>query len=196
MILALGNYRYEIRSGSELVAVEECSLGGGRIRAIRRSGGGSSVLEAEAELADTGAISRITLRYARGPFTRNASYEAGDEFLRGSVSALAGRDVVAIKLGRFREIDAGLIVFRALIVAHVLARGNPRWTGRVASIDPVTLVASSQKQSCRRRGDDRHWTYEPRMGDSEEIETDGAGTILLRRDNRGIEAILAESVPG
>jgi hypothetical protein len=82
-------------------------------------------------------------------------------------------------------------LFRALIIARVRARGQTRWTGRVASIDPATLVAASHKQSARAADPGlRKWIYEPRMGDSEEIELDAEGRIIRRRDNRGTETIL------
>ena len=92
---------------------------------------------------------------------------------------------------RQAEVDADLIIFRALTIAHIRERGQTRWTGRVAAIDPNTLVAATGKQSCRQRGDDPHvWIYEPRMGDWEEIEIDDSGLVLRRRDSRGIETVL------
>jgi len=193
MILPAGEYRYEIRRGAELVAIEEDSLDERGIRGVRLSANSSSRFEAEAELDDAGRVRRLAVRYARGPFTRDASYEVADDFLRGSVSALAGRNVVAVKLGRFREVDTDLILFRALILAHLRERGEPRWTGRVAMIDSATLVAAVYKQSCHRLGSGGNlWIYETRMGDSEQIEIDPAGRIQSRRDNRGIEATLIE----
>jgi hypothetical protein len=132
------------------------------------------------------------LRYVSSLFKRNAHYVVEDDTLRGSVSALAGRNEVIVNLGRFREVDAGgFVLFRTLIVAHVRARGQARWTGRVAAIDPNTLVAASIKHNCRRIDEaGKRWIYELRMGDSEEIELDDAGRIVRRRDNRGLESIL------
>jgi hypothetical protein len=134
---------------------------------------------------------RVRVRYARGPFSRNAAYEAGEDFLRGSVSALGGRNAITAKLGRFREIDADFVIFRAITLAHVRGRGQTRWTGRVATIDSGTLVAASNKQSARALDSSGlRWIYEPRMGDSEEIELDSSGRILRRIDNRGSRADL------
>jgi len=88
-------------------------------------------------------------------------------------------------------VDADMVIFRALTIAHIRERGQTRWTGRVAAIDPNTLVAATSKQSCRQRGNDPHvWIYEPRMGDSEEIEIDDSGLVIRRRDSRGIETVL------
>ena len=191
MILPAETFRYEIRRGGELIAIEEGRFADAKITGVRRPPSGSDRYEVEAELDSNAVVSKIVLRYSRGPFVRNASYEGGEDFLRGNVSALAGRNVVTTKLGRYREVDAELQIFRALTIAHIRARGQTRWTGRVATIDSSTLVASTNKQSCRSAGDGASkWIYEPRMGDSEEIEIDAEGRLLLRRDNRGIEARL------
>ncbi len=192
MIVPTGPYRYEIRRGGELVALEEITFDGRLISGSRRAPDGSSRNEVEAEVSDEGLVVRVRVRYARGPFSRNAAYEAGEEYLRGSVSALGGRNAVTAKLGRFREVDADFVIFRALTLAHIRARGQTRWTGRVATIDSGTLVAASNKQSARVIDQSGlRWTYEPRMGDSEEIEIDSAGRILRRIDNRGNRADLA-----
>jgi hypothetical protein len=191
MLIPTGEYRYEIRRGGQVVAIEEERFDGARIAGVRSTPDGSNRHEVEAELAADGTVHRVSVRYARGPFTRNATYETGEDFLRGMVSAVAGRNAITAKLGRFREIDADLVLFRALTIAHVRARGHTRWTGRVAMIDPATLVAASHKQSARAADSSlRKWIYEPRMGDSEEIELDAEGRILRRRDNRGTETIL------
>lgn len=191
MNLPAETFRYEIRRGGELIAIEEETLSGAKITGSRKPPAGSDRYEVEAELDSNGVVSRIALRYSRGPFVRNASYEGVEDFLSGNVSALAGRNVVTTKLGRYREVDAELQIFRALTIAHIRARGQTRWTGRVAAIDSSTLVASTYKQSCRSAGDGASkWIYEPRMGDSEEIEIDAEGRLLLRRDNRGLEARL------
>jgi hypothetical protein len=113
------------------------------------------------------------------------------------VSAVAGRNEVAVALGRYREIDAGLTFFKALLIAHIRARGDERWTGRVAVIDPNTLVAASLKQTCWRRDDaGRLWVYELRMGETETIEIDAEGRITRRLDDRGVETVLAGFDPG
>jgi hypothetical protein len=88
------------------------------------------------------------------------------------------------------------VIFRALTIAHIRARGQSRWTGRIAAIDVNTLVAATSKQTCRQRGNDPHvWIYEPRMGDSEEITIDDSGCILRRHDARGIDTILVSRTP-
>lgn len=191
MLIPDGDYRYEILRGGELIAVEEESLRASAIRGIRRPAGGSSFYEVEAELDEAGLIRRVVARYNRGPFVRSATYESAGDFLRGSISAVGGRNDVTTKLGRFREIDADLVICRALTIAHIRERGASRWTGRAAIIDPNTLVAATHKQTCRRRSDDPHfWIYETRMGDSEEIEIDDEGRVLIRRDNRGTQTVL------
>lgn len=187
MILPAGNLRYEIRRGGAIVAVEEASFDGHRIKGERRFSDSANRYQASADLAEDGSITRMALGYSRGPFNRTASYEAIGDFLRGQI----GRNSVVAKLGRLREIDADLVIFRALIIARVRARGQTRWTGRVAAIDPATLVADSNKQSARCIDSaGLRWIYEPRMGDREEIELDADGRIVRRRDDRGTEAIL------
>jgi len=185
-VIPTGIYRYEIRSGHELIAVEEDRFAGGAISGTRRATGGSGEFHVDAELDDAGRIVGVKARYARGPFSRSAAYEAKEDFLRGHVNAVGGRTVETAKLGRLREIDAGLVLFRALILAHIRERGEKRWTGRVATIDPDTLVARSPKQTCRlKEKTQTTWLYEPRMGDSEEVELDEIGRIVKIRDNRG-----------
>jgi hypothetical protein len=186
-----GKYRYEIRRSGETLAREETTFDGVKISGWRQSPEGSNRNEVEAEISPHGLVLRVRLRYVRGPFSRNASYEAGDDFLRGSVSALGGRNAVTAKLGRFREVSADFLLFRALTIGHVRERGQTRWTGRVVTIDSATLVATSNKQSARAADDSGlKWIYEPRMGDLEEIEIDLQGRVLRRRDNRGGEATL------
>ena len=195
MLIPDGEFRYDIRRAGEVIAVETESLYGGLIRGVRRPVSGSNVYEVEADLDDAGLIRRVVVSYSRGPFTRDATYEAADNFLRGNVSAMGGRNDLTTKLGRYGEVDADLIIFRALTIAHIRARGQSRWTGRVAAIDPNTLVAATSKQSCRQRGNDPHlWIYEPRMGDAEEIEIDDSGHVLRRRDSRGVETVLVSPI--
>jgi hypothetical protein len=199
MLIADGEFRYDIRRAGELIAVETETLAWGIVRGSRRPASGSNVYEVEAELDDAGLVRRLTVSYSRGPFTRNASYESIDSFLRGNISTGGSRNDLTTKLGRYGEVDADLIIFRALTIAHIRERGQTRWTGRIAAIDPNTLVAATSKQSCRQRGSDPHlWIYEPRMGDAEEIEIDDSGMVLRRRDSRGIETLLVskESVSG
>jgi hypothetical protein len=192
MIIPAGDYRYEIRRGRELVAIEETRLNDSKIVATRVTGNGLSRHEVEAVIDPAGFVRTVSVRYSSSLFKRNASYEADEDNLRGSISALAGRNEIMVQLGRFREIDAvGLILFRALIIAHIRSRNQSRWTGRVGVIDPNTLVAAAIKQNCRScDATGRLWTYEPRMGDFEEIELDDAGRIVRRRDNRGSESVL------
>jgi len=195
MLIADGEFRYDIRRAGELIAVETETLAWGIIRGVRRPASGSNVYEVEAELDDTGLIRRVAVSYSRGPFTRNASYESIDSFLRGNISTGGSRNDLTTKLGRYGEVDADLIIFRELTIAHIREHGQTRWTGRIAAIDPNTLVAATSKQSCRQRGNDPHlWTYEPRMGDAEEIEIDDAGIIVRRRDSRGVETVLVSKM--
>jgi len=196
MLIPDGDFRYEIRRAGELIATEEESLTAGKIRGVRHPASGSNVYEVEAELDSDALIRRVVVRYSRGPFVRNATYESSDDFLRGNVSAMGSRNNLTTKLGRYREVDADLVIFRALTIAHIRARGQSRWTGRIAAIDTNTLVAATSKQTCRQRGDDPHvWIYEPRMGDSEEITIDDSGCILRRHDARGIDTILVSRTP-
>ncbi|MDO8431368.1 MAG: hypothetical protein Q7S58_03060 [Candidatus Binatus sp.] len=191
MLLPEGEYRYEIRRGAELIAIEEESRFAQRIRGTRHPATSSDSLEVEADLDEANLITRLVMRYKRGPFVRDATYEADGDFLRGNVSAMAGRNVLTTKLGRYREVDADLVIFRALTIAHIRARGQSQWTGRVAIIDPNTLVGATYKQSCRQMaGNPLAWIYEQRMGDREEIEIDETGVIIRRRDNRGFETVL------
>lgn len=196
MLIADGEWRYEIRRAGELIAIEDETLACGRIHGTRRSTFGSNLYEVEAELDEAGLVRRIVVSYSRSPFSRNATYESADSFLRGNVSAGGSRNDIATKLGRYGEVDADLIIFRALTIAHIRERGQTRWTGRVAAIDSNTLVAATSKQSCRQRGSDPQiWIYEPRMGDSEEIEIDDAGIVLRHRNSRGIETVLVATQP-
>ena len=192
-----GEYHYEIRRGPDLVATEEDRFLDSEISGVRRWVGGSDTFEATAKLDEHHMIVRVTARYSRGPFSRRATYEANNDFLRGTVSAMGGRTVETAKLGRYREIDAGLVLFKALMIAHLRERGQTRWTSRVASIDPSTLVARTQKQTCRRKDDsDRIFIYEPRMGDSEEMEIDAMGRITRITDSAGIRITLKSHTSG
>jgi hypothetical protein len=196
MLIPDGEFRYEIRRGGELIATEEESLAAGKIRGVRHPAIGSNVYEVEAELDPDALVRRVVVRYSRGPFVRNATYESADDFMRGNISAMGSRNNLTTKLGRYREVDADLVIFRALTIAHIRARGQSRWTGRIAAIDANTLVAATSKQTCRQRGNDPHvWLYEPRMGDSEEITIDESGCVLRRHDARGIETMLISRTP-
>jgi len=196
MLIPDGEFRYEIRRGGELIATEEESLAAGKIRGFRHPAIGSNVYEVEAELDPDALVRRVVVRYSRGPFVRNATYESADDFMRGNISAMGSRNNLTTKLGRYREVDADLVIFRALTIAHIRARGQSRWTGRIAAIDANTLVAATSKQTCRQRGNDPHvWIYEPRMGDSEEITIDESGCVIRRHDARGIETILISRTP-
>jgi hypothetical protein len=191
-MLPIGNCAYEIRLDGELVAFEDSSFDPALIVASRRSTDGLSRHMVEAALDADHRVSRVTLSYSSSLFTRKATYEAVEDNLCGRISGLAGRNEVLVKLGRFREVDAaGFLIFRALIIGHVRLRGDERWTGRVAVIDPNTLTAASVKHNCARRSNSEHfWIYEPRMGDAEQIELDQAGRIVRRRDSRGLTAEL------
>src|SRR5260370_6266469 len=127
MLIGDGEFRYELRRAGELIAVETESLAWGRIRGIRRPASGSNVYEVEAELDDAGLVRRVAVSYSRGPFTRNATYESADNFLRGSIAAGGSRNDLTTKLGRYGEVDADLIIFRALTIAHIRERKQTRW---------------------------------------------------------------------
>ena len=196
MLIPDGDFRYEIRRAGELIATEEESLAAGKIRGVRHPASGSNVYEVEAELDADALIRLVVVRYSRGPFVRNATYESSDDFIRGNISAMGSRNNLTTKLGRYREVDADLVIFRALTIAHIRARGQSRWTGRIAAIDANTLVAATSKQTCRQAGNDPHvWIYEPRMGDSENIVIDDSGCVLRRHDARGIDTILVSRSP-
>jgi hypothetical protein len=195
MLIAPGDYRYEIRRDGAILAVEEERYAVGAITGSRRTIDGANLHEVEATLDADETVKRVSVRYNRGLFKRSAVYDAAGEALRGSVSAVAGHNEVVVKLGRFREIDADLVLFRALILAHVRARGQTRWTGRVAIIDPNTLVAAALKQNCRRRDEaGLRWAWEARMGDADEIELDSAGRIIRQRDSWGVDKVLVDFV--
>ncbi len=189
MIPPSGDYRYELLSGRQVVATEECRLTAERLTGARVSESGR--YEVEADLGPGATVSAISMRYVRGPFSRAASYRAETDLLRGSVGALAGHNAAEAKLGRLREIDADLVLFKALIIGHARVRGQSRFTSRIAIIDPNTLVAASRKQTYRQRdASGLRWLYEPMMGESEQIELDEQGRIVRRIDRRGIETVL------
>ncbi len=193
MLIEPGEYRYEIKCDGVVLAVEHERYAAGIISGHRRTADGANLHEVEATLDATDAVKRVSVRYNRGLFKRSAVYEAAEETLRGSVSAVASHNEVVVKLGRFREIDADLMLFRALIVAHIRARGQSRWTGRVAVIDPNTLVAAALKQNCRQcDGAGLRWAWEARMGDAEELELDRAGRIIRQRDSWGVSKVLVD----
>jgi hypothetical protein len=193
MLIAPGAYRYEIRRSGAVIALEEDRFANGVITGLRRTADGANLHEVEALLDAEETVKRVSVRYNRGLFKRTAVYDAADDALRGSVSAVAGHNEVVVKLGRFREIDADLVLFRALILAHVCARGQLRWTGRVAIIDPNTLVAAALKQNCRQTDQaGMRWAWEARMGDSDEIELDADGKIVRQRDSWGVEKLLVD----
>jgi hypothetical protein len=200
MLLVTGDYRYAIRLRGEVTAFEEARVGPSTISATRREVDGLIIRHAEAMLDTTGKIDRISLRYVSSLFQRDASYRVDGESFRGSVSAMAGRNEIVVKLGRFGEVEAAdLTIFRALLLAHVRERGAPRWTGRVAVIDRNTLAAASLKQTCRAGPLPATWIYEARMGDTEEIGLDdtvrdGTTRIVRRRDSRGNEIALVAFV--
>ena len=193
MLMPRGDYRYDIRRAGAVIAVEQERYIAGLINGFRRTIEGDNLHEVEAGLDAEGNIASVNVRYKRGFFTRSATYAAVGESLRGSVSAVASQNEVVVKLGRYREIDADLVLFRALILAHIRLRGQAHWTGRVAVIDPNTLVAASLKQTCRRREEaGLRWAWEARMGDADEIELDGSGRIVRQRDSWGVEKVLAD----
>ena len=188
MTLTPGQYRYELRRGGEIIGRESAIVTIGGIHGERIvSAGGEARFEVDAELAE-GAVISLKLWYSRGPFTRNAAYRVDGEMLRGQVSAMAGAAATEGKLGRFREIDAGLTVFKALLVGHLAERGSGRWTGRVAMIDPSTLMVRSNKQTWfQSEQNSSEWLGEPSLGERERIELDAEGRVTRRIDSAGTE---------
>jgi hypothetical protein len=196
-MIPAGQYQYEIRRGNDLIATEEDHFSNREISGVRRFVGNSDSFEATATLDQNGMVERLTARYSRGPFSRSAAYEANTDFLRGTVSAMGSRTVETAKLGRYREVDCGLVLFKALMIAHTRARGQMRWTSRVATIDPSTLTAQTHKKTCRQKdGQASIFIYEPRMGDAEEIAIDEAGRIVRVVDNTGNRIALKSFTPG
>jgi hypothetical protein len=192
VIIPDGEYVYEIREQGHLTAIETTQVSAGLLTGVRRAADASGNRhEVEAALDESGLVTTIRLRYVRGPFSRSASYDAVEETLRGVVTAMGGRNTVEVKLGRFREVDGGLTVFKALLIAHVHARGQTRWTARVAVIDPATLVARSIKQSVYQvEAQPGTWLFEPAIGERETIVVDDAGRILSHATRTGISTTL------
>ena len=191
-----GAYRYELRRRDVRIAIEEARIEQHAISVRRRDSDGRTLHHAAAILDTAAKVSAIELRYSSALFTRDARYRADGESFRGSVSAQAGRTEIVIKLGRFGEVEVtGMTVFRALILAHARARGQSRWTGRVAVIDPSSLVAVSLKQTCRLGRSAESWLYEARMGDLEEIDLDESGRIVRHRAGDGGESRLVSYEP-
>ncbi|HLX36627.1 MAG TPA: hypothetical protein VKR29_02460 [Candidatus Binataceae bacterium] len=185
-MIPLGEYRYEIRRSGDLIATEEDRFAHHELSGVRRFAGSADSFEAHATLDESSMIARVTARYSRGPFSRNATYEANQDFIRGSIAAMGSRIAETAKLGRYREIDCGLVLFRALMIAHLRTRGQARWTSRVATIDPSTLAAQTHKKTLRNKdGQPGIYLFEPQMGDAEEIEIDDSGRIIRMADNTG-----------
>jgi len=195
VIIPEGEYVYEIREQGHLVATETTQVSAGILKGARSAADASGNRhEVEATLDDAGLVRTIRLRYVRGPFSRSASYDAVDETLRGVVTAMGGRNTVEVKLGRFREVDGGLTVFKALLISHVRGRGQSRWTARVAVIDPATLVARSIKQSVYQvQAQPGTWLFEPAIGERETIVLDDAGRILSHTTRTGIGTVLVQN---
>src|SRR5260370_7860152 len=104
MLIADGEFRYDIRRAGELIAVETETLAWGIIRGVRRPAIGSNVYEVEAELDDSGLVRRVSVSYSRGPFTRNAAYESIDSFLRGNISTGGSPNQLTTKLTRYADV--------------------------------------------------------------------------------------------
>ena len=196
MIPPPGRYRYEHRLQKRLTAVETDLLTADRLSGERTQVEGGNSHQVEAEFDRDALIIRVRLRYTRGLFSRSANYQAAGDILGGTVSALAGRNAIQTKLGRFREIDGDLLIFKAIIIAHIRASGRLRFTGRVAVIDHATLVAASVKQTYQQRDSDGLlWLFEPAIGEREQIELDGEGRIVRRIDSRGDQTLLTSFEP-
>ena len=195
MIIPEGEYVYEIRDQGRLAAIETTQINAGQLSGVRRPPEATDNRhEVEATLDGDGLILTIRLRYVRGPFSRTANYEAAGETLQGVVTAMGGRNTLEVKMGRFREVDGGLTIFKALLIGHVRGRGQNRWTARVAVIDPATLVAKSIKQSIYQvEAEPGTWLFEPAIGERETIVVDGAGRILSHTTRTGISTVLVQS---
>lgn len=192
MIIPQGEYVYEIRDQGRLVAIETVRFEAGQLSGERRSAeAADNRHEVVARLDNDGLVQSIRLRYVRGPFTRSANYEAAGETLQGVVTAMGGRNTLEVKLGRFREIDGGLTIFKALLIAHVRSRGQSRWTARVAVIDPATLVAKSIKQSVYQvEAEPGTWLFEPAIGERETIMVEESGRLLSHKTRTGVSTTL------
>ncbi|MGO9060656.1 MAG: hypothetical protein ACLQU2_25225 [Candidatus Binataceae bacterium] len=197
MIIPPGEYVYEIREQGHLAAIETAQLTADKLVGVRRAADASGNRhEVDADLDEEGLVRAIRLRYVRGPFTRSASYEADGDTLRGVVTAVGGRNTLEVKLGRFREVDGGLTMFKALLIAHVRNRGQSRWTARVSVIDPATLVAKTVKQSVYRvEAEPGTWMFEPEIGERETIVIDEAGRVLRHTTRTGISSVLVSPKP-
>jgi hypothetical protein len=189
-----GEYTYEFREMGRIVAQETARVQPGRISGMRRTTEvGDNRHEVEAELDAEGAVRVLRLRYLRGPFQRSVTYEASDDILRGSLAALSSRQSVEVKLGRFREVDGGLLIFKALLIARVRERGQSRWTGRVATIDRATLLGKPIKQTLYQDpARPSTWILEPMMGEREIIALDQQGRILKHTSSSGGSAELTQ----
>jgi len=197
VIIPEGEYVYEIREQGRLVATETAQLGASQLTGVRTSADtAGNRHEVQADLDPDGFVRAIRLHYVRGPFTRGASYEADGETLRGTVTAVGGRNTLEAKLGRFKEIDGGLTLFKALLIAHVRSRGQRRWTARVAVIDPATLVAKTAKQSVYELDSKPGtWLFEPSIGERETIVIDQDGRVLSHTTRTGISSVLVRPAP-
>src|ERR1700741_2682411 len=103
MILPTGDYRYVIRRSGEPLATEQMKVLPDAISGVWKGSDGRS-LEVEAKLGSEGAVQHLTARYSSTLFKRTATYEAAEDNFRGRVSAVAGRNEIVGKLGRFREV--------------------------------------------------------------------------------------------
>jgi hypothetical protein len=195
MQLPCGEYTYEVREMGRLVAVEVARVEPNRLSGLRRATEtvADNRHEVEAELDADGAVRALKLRYVRGPFQRSAAYEADDDILRGSLTALGGRQSVEVRLGRFREVDGGLVIFKALLVARVRERGQTRWTGRIALIDRATLLGKPIKQTLYQDpAKPLVWILEPMMGDREILTLDEQGRVLSHTHSSGATTVLTQ----
>jgi hypothetical protein len=190
MILPAGAYRLETRERDRLIAVETGTISAAGVAAARQVEGSDNRYEAAAELDESAQITALQLRYVRGPFARSARYELGPELMRGMLKVLAGYQAVEVKLGRFREVDGGLLIFKALLVAHARGRGLRRWTGRVAIIDPATLLAKSIKQTLYQTDEaGLEWVLEPALGEREVLRIDSQGRLLSHATHQGLRTL-------
>jgi hypothetical protein len=196
ILLPLGTYRYETRRPDAATLIEEATVLADRIRAVTRESAAQAVHRVDAAFDPSGSVHRLEITYTSSLFKRDAVYRADDEVFRATIRSLAGQSDLVVKRGRFGEVEvAEMAIFRAWLIARVRARGQMRWTGRVAVIEAHSLVAASIKQSCRAEADGRRWLHEKRMGEAEELVFDADGRLVTRRDRRGREDRLLSFTP-
>ncbi len=196
-MIQVGEYRYQITFHGEIVAYELAWVSSGRVLSRREAVGTKDFYQVEAQLDPQGNIIEAQASSLSGLFTRSARYRVVNDVVEGSVRGVSAITPLEIGLGRFREIDFDMAVFKALVISHLEQRGAEQWTGRVATVDPVTLVMRLVKHSYSRIGRaERIWRFEPAIGEIELIELDSEGRLVRREDEKGFKLKLLEARSG